>query len=245
MDLVYMLKVGNFNHDLKYSLRSVEKYVKGFDKVWIFGYKPFWVQNVEYVKVPQSSSKYRNSLNNIKTICETDDVSDDFVLMNDDFIVHKSININDVNLCLKDIDYKIEKYKNDSSSNWRRGFKDIKELLIELKSEHFIDFEVHAPMIFNKNKMLSLLNDERVQRFIRNHAVLHYRTLYGNMYFSNPKSIKDVKLDKDSDLSDDYLNIDHWFSVYDGVIENPKYQKLNSFLREKLKNKSKFEKSVI
>lgn len=244
MDLVYMLKMGNYNPDLKYSLRSVQKYVRGYDRIWIVGFKPIWIQNVEYLKVQQNSSKYRNSLNNIIHMCLCNDISDNFVLMNDDFIAHEDVNIQtDLNLCLSSLDKKIEKFKTYPHSSWRDGFKDVKELLVKLGSEYFMDFEVHAPMVFNKNKFLSLINKDEIVDFVKHHDVLHYRTLYGNMYYKNPKSIRDVKISKDDDLTDEYLKRNKWISVYDGMVENRKYPKLNCFL--KTLETSKYEKVIL
>ena len=60
MDLVYIVKNSEVNEDLRYSLRSVAKFVP-HDKIWIVGYKPSWVQNVEYLPVPQNlGSKWKN-----------------------------------------------------------------------------------------------------------------------------------------------------------------------------------------
>ena len=231
MDLVYMLKMGNYNPDLKYSLRSVEKYVSGFDRIWVVGHKPVWIQNVEYLRVSQDSTKYRNSLKNIISMCMCKDISDDFVLMNDDFIAHDYVNVKtDLNLCLKTLDEKIKRFETYPHSSWREGFKTIKQLLVDLGSDHFMDFEVHAPMIFNKHKFLNIINNDKIVEFVKNHTVLHYRTLYGNIYYSNPKSIRDVKISKNSDLTDEYLHLDKWISVYDGMVEDRKYPKLNKFL---------------
>lgn len=39
MDLVYIVKNSEVNEDLRYSLRSVAKFVP-HNKIWIVGYKP-------------------------------------------------------------------------------------------------------------------------------------------------------------------------------------------------------------
>ena len=46
MDFVYIVKEDEKNEDLKYSLRSIAKFYPE-NKVWIVGYKPSWVKNVE------------------------------------------------------------------------------------------------------------------------------------------------------------------------------------------------------
>lgn len=55
-DLVYILKQSDINPDLKFSLRSIEKFCT-YRKVWIVGYKPSWIKNVEYLPTVQTGNK--------------------------------------------------------------------------------------------------------------------------------------------------------------------------------------------
>jgi hypothetical protein len=51
MDLVYVLGSGSRwgDNELRYSLRSVEKHLKGYNNVYLVGDKPDWVRNVTHI----------------------------------------------------------------------------------------------------------------------------------------------------------------------------------------------------
>jgi hypothetical protein len=88
MDFVYICKDGN-NEELRYSIRSV---VESFpnSKIWVVGGKPNWYTG-NYIEVTQNLSKYRNAIENLKALCNSEEISDRFVLMNDDFYIVKNI----------------------------------------------------------------------------------------------------------------------------------------------------------
>ncbi len=89
MDFVYICKDGD-NDELKYSIRSV---VASFPEanIWVVGGKPEWYVG-NYIKVPQNLTKYKNAFYNLKSITESNEISESFVLMNDDFYIIKKIN---------------------------------------------------------------------------------------------------------------------------------------------------------
>jgi hypothetical protein len=86
MDFVYICKDG-INEELKYSIRSV---VESFPEatIWVVGGKPDWYTG-NYIKVEQKESKYKNAVKNLETICFSEEISQSFVLMNDDFYIIK------------------------------------------------------------------------------------------------------------------------------------------------------------
>ena len=88
LDFVYIVKESDKNDDLRYSLRSIAKFYPDH-RVWIVGYKPKWVQNVGYIPVKQTGNKWGNSVKNIIAACESKEISEDFILMNDDFFIIK------------------------------------------------------------------------------------------------------------------------------------------------------------
>lgn len=246
-DVVYIVKNGDDNVDLKYSLRSLDKFCN-FKNVWIVGYKPSWVQNVNYLATDQSDdNKWFNSRKNLKAACENKGITDDFILMNDDFVAIRPI-INwktNLNIYLGDATERSKRY-NDKSSNWQKGYIYLDELLQILKCKHHYDFEAHIPMIINKGDFLKMLHMDDVKTYWNDATkVFHQRSLYKNVFLEqneHPKLVKDVKLKRSRDMmSVDVENVD-WISVYDDVIGNSvNYPKLNAFLNNMFPNKCQFE----
>ena len=69
----------------------------------------------------------------------------------------------------------------------------------------------------------------RVQDFIAENSYLPMRTLYGNMCWTDPVSISDVKIKQHEDMPLGWEKL-QWISVYDNVIGNRKYPYLYGIL---------------
>ena len=247
MDFVYIVKEDENNEDLKYSLRSIAKYYPE-NKVWIVGYKPSWVKNVEYLPVKQSKDKWKNSMTNILTACKCKDISDDFILMNDDFFMIKPLvpieMIANITLgLLPDTINKNKKLK----SPWYDAFQQVYYLLKDLNiPEPYYDFEAHLPLQINKKKFIKVINLPKVQEFMKTSKVLHKRTLYKN--FDKPEKIikipADVKIERRYDDANRRVNICGWLSVYDRQVGNAKFGLLNRELYFNLNQPCIYEKEI-
>lgn len=87
MDVVYIVRPGDRNDELRYSLRSLANLPH--DRVWIVGHRPPWVTNVTHVVAEQGGYKHANTWRAWLTIAAHDGISDEFVLFNDDmFVMH-------------------------------------------------------------------------------------------------------------------------------------------------------------
>ena len=76
-DFVYILKESETNAELPYSIRSIEKYLNSYiNNIFIVGYKPTWIKNVNYIKTIQGSNKWKNSTNNVIQACKSKSISD-------------------------------------------------------------------------------------------------------------------------------------------------------------------------
>lgn len=248
MDLVYILKPQEVNSDLKYSLRSVAKFCT-FRNIWLVGYKPTWTTNVNYIQTLQNKGKYKNSIINYLAACNCPDISDNFVLMNDDFFAIDTISNweVDTNLYLGTLEDEIEHYKDkENKSKWQYAFSHAVDLLDKLNCNNHLNFETHLPIIINKQKFIEMMELSVIKEFCETSHVLHKRSIYKNLYFDNtytkPVKIKDVKLDMDADLTQEWLT-GKWLSVYDGATGNfKKFPNLNRYLSSRFSNKCRFEK---
>jgi hypothetical protein len=84
MDLVYICRDGE-NEELRYSIRSAVNNLP-HDKIWVVGGKPDWYTG-NYIEVNQGRAKYTNARNSLKAICDSEEISESFILMNDDFYI--------------------------------------------------------------------------------------------------------------------------------------------------------------
>lgn len=89
-DIVYIVRDGDFNEELAYSLRSIVANLTGFGRIWIFGHTPWWVQGVESVSVAQGSDRFVNVRALLGAIAAEDRLSDEILLWYDDVFVIES-----------------------------------------------------------------------------------------------------------------------------------------------------------
>src|SRR5690554_930418 len=91
IDIVYFLRVDDKNNseELRYSLRSLKHIPHG--NVFIVGEMPEWVTNVTHINVQQTGTKNQNVTTGLRKAIRSELISDDFILMNDDFFFMKDI----------------------------------------------------------------------------------------------------------------------------------------------------------
>lgn len=245
-DIVYLVRPGDKNEDLRYSLRSIDKFAPEHGKVWIIGYKPDWVKGVEYIHTqqPNQNNHWKDSRNNFLFSCKIRDISDDFILMNDDFIATRPIKNWDKSLSkvINTIDEQIIEWDRQGLKNRYTG------AFIELKTfmqnqlgiaRDLYNYELHMPMIINKKKLAELLNVYKIHRFIDVSFITLYRSLYGN-YYNIPfnEKIEDVKFYN----GDPKKITTEWISFFDNWAGNcQEYPLLNKFLQGTFSQKCRFE----
>lgn len=85
-DVLYIVREGERNEWLRYSLRSLVNWPHRL--VWVAGYTPSWVTGVRSVPTVQQSGvrgcKDRNMTGNVIAGCRQDDATEKVVLLNDD-----------------------------------------------------------------------------------------------------------------------------------------------------------------
>lgn len=86
-DFVYICRPGK-NEELRFSLRSLVNVPHR--NVWVVGGKPSWYEG-RWIRVAPRANKYEHNRANLRAIVESEKISDDFVLMNDDFFIVRPI----------------------------------------------------------------------------------------------------------------------------------------------------------
>lgn len=247
-DLVYILKRDELNPELRYSLRAVCKFCK-FRKIWLAGYSPKWVVGTVNLDLVQKSNKWVNSTNNLIEVCKQNDLTDNFILMNDDFFPlrpvinwEKSLNFAGDYLDVR-YRYYLNKYK-EKISSWQKAFNNTDNFLRGLGLSHF-NYELHIPMIVNKYRFLEMMSLPEVQKFRNSNDVFMKRSIYRNMYpmegVGDPIFRNDVKLFKNHDATASDLNGD-WLSVLDNVVNDDlTYPRLTDYFRFNFGKMCKYE----
>jgi hypothetical protein len=177
-DLVYVFGGQSLwqNNELKFSLRSAEKYLK-FDRVFIFGGLPTYINDrVIHTFIPDDKGhKYLNVAYKIKKLLNDGRISEDFIFMNDDFFLKQEYN-------------PIPYYYNKSIRDWindypfHKGkyYKEIEKLYAVFPEGKF--FEVHFPIVYNKTKARVVIEKYKMK------ITLMLRSFYCNEYINEIKS---------------------------------------------------------
>lgn len=98
MDVLYILGKESLARDeeIKYSLRSLEENLLDMGKVFVVGQCPQFLKNVTHIPAQDDTDcRWKNV--HIKTLlaCESPALSDDFLLMNDDFFLLEPVAVDE------------------------------------------------------------------------------------------------------------------------------------------------------
>jgi hypothetical protein len=180
MDYAYICRSGD-NEELRYSLRSVAKNAPA-GRVWLVGGKPDWYTG-DFIPVQSTSSKYSNARNNLEAIVNSKEISENFVLMNDDFYFMKKVDKVDMFHGGRLID-KIRRYRQISPSNgYNQMLITTHRRLVRSGVRDPMDYELHVPMPMDKSGLARALETNVL-----------WRSSYGNLVHNSVGIVsEDVK----------------------------------------------------
>jgi hypothetical protein len=200
MDYVYICKYGE-NEELRYSIRSVEANLPP-GKIWVVGGKPSWYSG-NYIPVEQSAGKQHSAIKNLSAIVTSEEIHENFVLMNDDFFVVKPVK-------------EIKTYHGGSlrdkidlrreitpGSRYLDLLSKTYKVLQKIGIAEILDYEIHVPMKISKTGLREALG-----------FGTQWRSTYGNTHRVGGEKIEDVKVYGSIDLSDLSYSIDNLVSEY-------------------------------
>lgn len=186
MDVVWICREGP-NEELRYSIRSVVAHMP-HNNIVVVGGKPDWYSG-PFVPVDtringkKSSNKYVNAKNNIQHIIDSNQVSKEFVFMNDDFYVLKPLDV---------VPYfhgglfadKIDRFRLYTGwSEYTKMLSRTHSVLQGLEIKDPLDYTLHIPITYHKNKLQDVLKYPG-----------SVRTLYGNIHKVGGRFMEDVKV---------------------------------------------------
>jgi hypothetical protein len=159
MDIVYVLKNEPSDwqdNEIRYSLRSLERFGRNYDRVFLVGGKPDFLDYNKIIHLAHQD-KYAvpdyNVFLKLIYACSNSDISENFVLFNDDFYLLRYIS-------LRTIPYYYKREEISTIYGNKNTFNDTalltREFLLKYNKPIF-DFKPHYPIIYNKTKLQSLI----------------------------------------------------------------------------------------
>lgn len=201
MDIVYLIKVDpeNDSEELRYSLRSLKNIPH--QKVVIVGEKPEWATNVEFIPVAQTKTKHQNWSMSLSAAVRSDRISDDFIMMNDDFFFMKKIHAMP-HLNMGDMKQVIDSYnaRYPAGSEYIDKMTKLYAMLVENGRESPVSYELHVPVILNKQNVLDMYRDAG------DRPLYQFRSYYGNYFNVESTLMRDVKVFMDPLHNDPLYN---------------------------------------
>lgn len=237
-DVVYLVGPGTamaFN-ELRYSLRSLDLYMKNYRNVFIVGLLPAFIDPDKVIHIEQYD-QYENPAKNIATkvlaACLDERLSDEFVFMNDDYFLLKPIDATNYPHFYKNTLEQAMQMNRGSSYLWH--LKQTYDILRQ-RNKPLKNFDGHCPMIFKKSAMTSVIGDYPWN--VKNGYTL--RSLYCNSLFIEGELRQDMKFNtkRDEQKMRKALVGKDCFSIGDGAVNRD----LRVMLQDMFPQPSKFEK---
>lgn len=173
-DIVIPLGTGSCweDNELRYSLRSFEKYLSDIGRVFIVSETiPSWIQGVIQVNCPDVGNvPSTNTTVKILRACR-EGLSDHFLLSNDDFFLLKPFRADHFPYFFRqDLLFNIHKLDKAHHYECRKNTY----LTLAKAGFQTRNFEVHCPMLFNTERFLKIMNRFPMDGLLP-------RSIYGNV----------------------------------------------------------------
>ncbi len=193
IDVVYVLGKGSNwrNNEIRFSLRALEKNLKGIRKIWIIGEDPGFLKNVTIISHPDEFSQNNADGNIIRKVlraCQEPTLTENFLFINDDHMIMKPVVAAEIPPYRKmDLTTCPDSYFQDNS--WRGRLWRTKNILLK-KGYTTYHYDCHVPIVINKN-----LFPEVVGRFdYQKDTGYTMKSLYGNVVHGSGVQLKGEKV---------------------------------------------------
>lgn len=185
MDVVYYVREGERNEELRYSLRSLRNLPH--DDVWIVGHKPSWVRDVRYIRgnVETRGPSHR-ALGNLSRAC--DGVPwDRFAIFNDDFYVMEPLTAVP-SLHAGPLSGRIAQ----AAGSYKRQLETAYALMSGW-GMGLLAWTLHIPLVVTKHRLAQAIAVCRVTSEAKR-VLPEWRTVYGNLWSVPGDMAEDVKV---------------------------------------------------
>ena len=235
INCLYILGNGSqcWNLELKYSLRSLEKYCRDVGKVYIAGLCPDFIdkRKVKWLDIQDVASPRFNHWWKVSNAFKQTGVKE-FLLMYDDIFFVKPTELSKYPYYYSGVLKAVNR-----ENNYHLAKEKSHQFLTSI-GESVLDLENHCPIRYNKNDFEKM---EDIFKGLKNDRIgLSVRSMYGNMFAPRNEMVKqsDLKIREPVEDLEDVIKGRDCFSIsatnfYGGVFE---------WLKKELPNKSKWER---
>lgn len=255
MDILYIVGKGLSscnNNELRYSLRSVEKYGINVDRVFVAGYCPDWLSN-NVVKVPfeqpypmnikysdvmeRLACKHANIISTILYTIDNTDIGDEFLVSMDDHFYIRDVDFNNYPYYVKG-EGKLKELPVEGESDYARYMASTRQFLKErgLSVYYLVP---HRNMHCSRRIFEECRNT--INTCIKNKVPIEYLCYLLNYQYTKYGfeliPTKDVKVKNGFEW---YKLNPEYTEVFSTVDYTP-YSRLDDMIRSLYKNKSKYE----
>lgn len=181
---------GDGGLEFKHAIRSWSNLQEWNGQLFVIGDSEEWFSD-KIIHIPHgksANSPYTDVNNKLLVACNDGRISDDFIVMNDDFFCRKPAAIPTA--------YKGKLADEPTDSHYRQSLHSTNDWLIGRKIDKPLNYELHIPIIINKAKWLQTY--AWVRPSLHGLYPLQWRSVYGNMHAIGGKQMNDVKTHTDS-----------------------------------------------
>lgn len=240
MDILYVVGTGSTwkNNELRYSLRSIDRYGKNVGRIFIATEQlPKFINPdaVTHIFIRDLGTiKHLNIMDKIENVMRCSDIADDFLLSSDDHFYIKETDFDNYPLY-----YKGEIQERRDAVEYWKSLRDTKTFL---QSKGLTTYSTNPHCNTHFNRPLYMANIELMNEGKKMMYGAEVNCLMGNLLIKEgvkPEEYSDIKIKSFESREDllKQLGDTHCFSIYDSALSCG----MKDYLREKFPNKSRWE----
>ena len=218
IDVLYILGTGSRweNNELRYSLRSLEKYALNVGRVFVTGEDPgFLSREVIFTPCNDPGPRAFNHIHKVRTTIEKTDISERFLLNYDDNFFTAPVDVSAYPFFYKGV----LPDRTETHRSYRYSLIEARRFL-EAHGKPILNFSVHCPCVYEREKFLALR--EAWEIGARSPHGIAVRAVYCNWYGFEAEFMRDCKLKTVKTREEASLAIAdrHVFSIHDDSLPN-------------------------
>lgn len=245
MDILYVVGFGSKweNNELRYSLRSIERYGRNVGSVFIVGHKPDFVSDI-VTHIPcgdETNRKHKNILRKVITAMSNSNISSHFIVSSDDHFYTREVDFDSFPIYYQAREIQTKPTDGKAPNNYHRSLAQTKEILIKWGLPTF-QTNPHCNTHFDADmyKFYYPLFAEAMEleyggemNCLMGNILIHERNII-------PQRFADKKIDLFKNIPDLVRQIDgvECFSISDNAV----HCGIGGYLQTTYPNKSKYEK---
>ena len=236
MDVIIPLSTGSYWNDseLRYCLRSLDKYFLDLGEIYLVGGKPTWIKNVNHIPIQDNYPDNKGAciINKITILCINNRISDDFLFMSDDHCMLIPMRSKDIKPYYT---YDLKNHRlNFENKLWKKCLTNLRKTLTK-EGLPCYNYETHTGKIINKDKFR-----ETMLKYDWENTLYPTHSLYFNNTVKNPEQMPgNYRIFFDREQMDvDLIRGKSWLGFSDLGLSS----KLQHKLKELFPKKSRFEK---